>query len=126
MKMPDSDESAHPRKTPPVQPVRGKVLLDGKPVADARVVFRLDAFRRWQLEAYTEADGSFVLTTYSRHDGAPAGDYDVAVVLRRADPTDPDRLGPNLLPDRYADPATSGLKAAVQAGDNYFRFNLSR
>ncbi|HXG12727.1 MAG TPA: metallophosphoesterase [Gemmataceae bacterium] len=121
LKMPQTDEPAHPRRTQPVQPVRGRVLLDGKPIADAHVVFheqKPGAVRPLRLDAYTEADGTFVLTTYDRHDGAPAGEYVVTLVWQKPDPTDPDKLGPNLLPERYAKPATSPLRFTVKEGTN--------
>lgn len=73
--------------------------------------------------ATTTADGSFILHTYEPDDGAPAGDYLVAISTA---PT-ATKSGPSLkeverpidhLKGRYADPKTSGLKATIKPGSN--------
>ncbi|MBY0526132.1 MAG: hypothetical protein K2R98_22250 [Gemmataceae bacterium] len=77
--------------------VRGAVFVDGRPAADAVVVFHGPA----RLQATVTADGTFALP-----DGAPAGVYAVTVQGRAG------------LPDNYADPRTSGMRAEVRQGDN--------
>jgi hypothetical protein len=63
-------------------PVRGRVLIKGQPAASALVVFypvdRADG-KSPSASATTEDDGTFILSTYETEDGAPAGDYDVAI-----------------------------------------------
>ena len=105
----------------PVFPVQGTVLLDGKPVAHAFVVFHpLGNTGPGDLHprAQADQDGTFVLSTYESDDGAPAGEYRVTVQKYKA-PTDSDNGPPtNLLPGRYAKPDSSKLNARVQDGQN--------
>ena len=104
----------------PLHPVRGSVLVDDHPAAGALVVFhRVGPQLLSQLSprGYVEADGTFQLTTHSRHDGAEAGTYAVTVVWRPQKDEDDDP-GPNLLPRYYADPGKSGLSAVVEPGPN--------
>jgi hypothetical protein len=68
--------------------------------------------------ARVEDDGSFELNTYSKHDGAPAGDYVVTVVWKKAvTPTSRER-GPDLLKGRFADPRKSQLRVQITPGNN--------
>lgn len=92
----------------------------------------------------TDADGRFALSTYYADDGAPPGDYTVTVVWapktlavsvsgdeedtdaepdlppNRASTASTDKLG-----GRYADPATSTLKATIAPGEpNQFEFSV--
>jgi hypothetical protein len=105
----------------PLFPVQGKVLLDGKPLAHAFVVFRPVGEAGPQglhPRAQADTDGIFVLSTYESEDGAPAGEYKVTVQKYKA-PTDADNGPPvNLLPGRYAKPNSSRLTARVQEGQN--------
>ncbi len=103
----------------PTFPVSGKVLLpDGKPAEHATVVFHPtnetgpDVVKP---RGKVAADGSFKLTTYDGHDGAPAGDYRVTVELWLS--TGRGDEGPsNRLPEKYAKPEKSELTATVNAG----------
>src|SRR5690606_19402348 len=69
---------------PVLIPVQGSLLVNGKPAAGAMVVFHpaggasIDE-RGSRPKATVLPDGSFEVTTYQAGDGAPAGDYDVAV-----------------------------------------------
>jgi len=104
----------------PVYPVKGKVHFDGTPTPDAVVVFYLIDGKKMTRAAdgLVEADGSFALSTYKAFDGAPAGQYAVAVSWREAG-------APNRLPARYADPATSGLRVQVKAEANDVSLDLT-
>ena len=111
----------------PVYPARGQVFFEGKPTPGALVIFHPlndpDPNAMHPL-ARVEADGSFALTTYQGKDGAPAGEYTVTVSWVR----DVDRQNltaeeqkkeePNLLPDRYSNSETSGLRAEIKKGPN--------
>lgn len=105
----------------PVYPVKGKVHFEGTPTPDAAVVFYLIEGKKMTraADALVEADGSFALSTYKAFDGAPAGQHAVSVVWREG-------AGPNRLPDRYANPATSGLRVQVKSEPNDFAFDLTR
>ncbi|HEX4415572.1 MAG TPA: carboxypeptidase-like regulatory domain-containing protein [Lacipirellulaceae bacterium] len=107
-----------------VYPVSGTVLVQGKPAEGARVTFyRADegANRPGMAIPSGEVDSSGVyhLQAYLPGDGAPAGDYRVAVTWLEPVPagvkpetiTRQDRLG-----GRYADPSKSKLTAKVESG----------
>jgi hypothetical protein len=102
----------------PVFPVQGQVLFNGKPAAGAQVVFHpagktgSDALRP---TAQVDADGKFTLTTFTSGDGAPAGEYEVTVeqwVSKNDDPA------VNVLPARYRQVRTSGLRVTIAANEN--------
>jgi hypothetical protein len=104
-------------------PVRGKLLYGNQPLAEAMVLFHpLDpsAPQAPKPLGYSDQDGNFALTTLQPQDGAPAGEYAITVELRelKADGDQLVRDGRNLLPERYRDPATSGLRCEVFEGDN--------
>ena len=55
-----------------------------------------------------------------QNDGAPPGDYQITVEQRAlvSGGEEPTRTGPNVLPPKYAKPATSGFKFTVADGEN--------
>ena len=63
-------------------------------------------------------DGTFVLGTYGKDDGAPVGEYAVTIQCFSKPKKGDDGFGKNLLPPKYATVKTSGLKAHIQVGDN--------
>ena len=100
-------------------PVRGEIRLEGKPLAEAMVVFHPldpDAPEISKPLAYSDKDGEFELTTLKPRDGAPAGEYAITVELRELiqDGDQMVRDGRNLLPERYRIPSESGLKFTVE------------
>jgi hypothetical protein len=95
--------------------VIGTVLQKGgTPLAAARVVARS---AETGLSAYgtTDADGKFVLKGDEQSDGIPAGNYDVVILEDRGDP---DARRPPTIAAKYRDPATSGLRLSVEAGES--------
>jgi hypothetical protein len=71
----------------------------------------------------TDAGGKFVVFTYAPGDGAPAGDYKVAVEYLPAGSEDgSDQIkrekGRPRVPDRYLDPNKSNLTAKVEPKSN--------
>jgi hypothetical protein len=105
-----SNEDAAPGR--PI-PVKGKVLLEGKPVSGAIVVFHPQDGadpKAPRPQARTGSDGTFTLSTFKPHDGALAGRYAVTVLWQDGEE------GTNLLPARYASPKTSGLRAEIKEG----------
>jgi hypothetical protein len=119
--------TANRKKT---HPVRGKVFFEGTPVPGAMVVFQQASAgnnsRPLRADGLVEADGSFVLSTYTANDGAPEGEYGVTVVCRKPLYEASGKPGPNTLPDRYAKPETSGLKFTVKPDANEAVFELHR
>ena len=108
---------------PKCHPVRGKVTLDGKPLAEAMIVFHPledDAPEISKPLAYSGQDGDFELTTLQPRDGAPPGQYAITVELRelKADGDQMVRDGRNLLPAIYGDPKTSGFRFLVEGEPN--------
>ncbi len=108
-------------------PVRGRVLVRGKPAMGADVsFFGLDAELRTAAAPFprgtTDEDGVFELTSFELGDGAPEGEYAVTVVWRAgsADEVDPELHDehPDHLRGRYANPNESPLRAEVLDGDN--------
>jgi hypothetical protein len=59
--------------------VKGKVLMQGAPLANAGVTFIPENGVLPEPTGITKSDGSFELMTYSPGDGAPPGDYRVIV-----------------------------------------------
>lgn len=95
--------------------VEGQVLIKGQPQKGVHVsFFPDDSTQEGKPHGITDADGRFRLETY-RQEGAPPGEYAVAVYwpapAKEGDDgsSPPDRLG-----RKYADPKTSGLRASVK------------
>jgi hypothetical protein len=129
---------------PPVFPVTGVVKLNGQPVAGADIVFNLkdgsgSSFGR------TDASGNYQLTTRKSNDGAPPGDYLVAISKADAAPAADEATipqdSPNYnpfvgkgvatkpkpksgIPSQYSDAKTSGLTARVLEEKNTIDFDL--
>jgi hypothetical protein len=112
----------------PTHPVRGRILFESTPLANAYVVLNSTSkeTRPPRADAFTAADGTFSLSTYTANDGAPAGDYKVTVVWRKPFFTAEGKLGPNLLPARYASAETSGLTFTVKRGENRLDIELKK
>jgi len=104
----------------PTAQVRGTVTLDGKPLTQGMVSFTPERGRA--ASGQIGSDGSFVLSTYGRGDGAILGHNRVAVVAidRKVPPTKgmsvEDTQVSWLIPAHYGNPNTSGLSFDVQAG----------
>jgi hypothetical protein len=73
-------------------PVKGRVTCNGKPVAEAAITFNpvpqseKDKEPGKPATGYTEADGTYVLSTFRKHDGAIVGKHRVTVVLDATNP----------------------------------------
>ncbi|MBI3410227.1 MAG: metallophosphoesterase [Planctomycetes bacterium] len=116
-------------------PVHGKVSMDGTPLAGAHVIFyfmeddpKKEGAKKYSYtgDAFVEPDGSFILSTYQANDGAPVGEYAVAIELRDPYYDGNGNLSPNRLPERYATAKSTDLRAKVKAEPNDFSFNLSK
>ncbi len=131
----------------PTDAVSGSVKFKGEPLAGATVTFipvggaippgSTDPETSVRTAvAKTDASGEFKLTTVNQNDGAIPGDYNITVTKleeRPAAPPSTDIAAPppkpspvkSLIPAKYGDPATSGLKATVkQGGPNRVELNL--
>lgn len=104
---------------PAIAPVNGKVLIDGKPLTQGRVVAVPAAGRG--ANGIIQPDGSFTLSTYEPGDGALVGTHKISVVAYAgAGAGGPESsLGNLIVPRRYINPETSGLTIDVTAdGEN--------
>jgi hypothetical protein len=115
-----------------LQAVRGKVLVAGQPPEGAVVVFHpvdqsVPDTRR--PVGRVEADGTFILSTYGVGEGAPAGQYIVAISRARAPSeavTTTDKDGVQV-PPKYGDVRSSPLRATVTEGTNEMpTYNLTK
>lgn len=125
---------------PPVYPVMGTIVYEGKPVEGAVVAFCADHAPRLAT-GVTDAEGRFTLTTFNSGDGAVAGNHKVTVtkvlventaapqaatgaedaINRRAPPLKQQ----SLLPLKYGDPLKTPLEATVsESGANDFALKL--
>jgi hypothetical protein len=110
-------------KEMPVVPVSGQMFVQTRPAQGALVVLHPLgelASGDWSLgypRGKVSADGSFRITTYRDDDGAPEGQYRVLVSwtqpLVDSGSGDPEDETPDLLQERYSDPARSTLEASV-------------
>jgi hypothetical protein len=116
----------------PVYPVRGVLTWKGAPMAGATVVFHPAGDRDPKaLRSHAEVgpDGTYRLTTYARHDGAPAGEYAVTVFWPgKRDPGVPDDGTDAGVSDQlkgaYRDPAATRLRAVVEPRETVIDFKL--
>ncbi len=128
--------------------VTGTVTHNGEAVEGAAVTFAPDGTGH-AASGTTDASGKYTLTTFKADDGAVAGQYGVKIIKTEGgadaggdagfEPVEPggapalddqgaegaEDAGPKqLLPEKYADPSTSGFTAAVVEGSNTFDFAL--
>ena len=104
-------------------PVSGRVQTrDGTPASDVRVTLHSskiiaegDPFRP---SGMTGDDGTFQLTTYETHDGAPAGSY--AMTFRWAKPqkTLMDPISKDRLRNKFARPTEKSLTCDIIGGES--------
>ena len=102
-------------------PVRGRVTLDGRPVANAWVKFHPSKGRGSQ--ARTNNDGVYELEYTAERRGALLGEHKVEVGTREAN----DALGnpvnrPEVIPARYNTEST--LQASIASGENVVDLEL--
>jgi len=114
---------------PKLVPVEGTVTMDGKPLAEASVMFGTgSAFGE------TDANGVFKLKAQGGKPGCPVGEFKVTIekwvkadgsVYRSADGVSPvDAGAKQQIPPRYSNPEKTELKASVKEGGGKFEFQL--
>ena len=112
-----------------IVPVTGTVLLDGKPLEGAAVLFHPEADERPAV-GITDKLGTFHLTTRTQGDGGRVGPNRVSITKERNDPTkhDTEEESQNftlVTPPQYASPDLSGLEINISAGMNPIIFELT-
>jgi hypothetical protein len=101
-------------------PVSGTVkFADGSPVKTGTLELGGNG-SRWTASGEIQRDGSFVLTTVNKGDGAVPGEYRAVIrqMILAYLPAGGGHDHGKLIPDRYRDYKTSDLKVTVQAGEN--------
>ncbi len=110
--------------------VGGKVTYKGQPVPRGLVSFQTTAADGRNATGMIQPDGSYELQTEKPGDGALLGNYRVSISAREEEeilmyipkkPVKPKRL----IPEKYENPATSNLTAAVVSGSNTHNFELT-
>lgn len=101
-----------------VHPVKGRVTLQGEPLAKASVVLhpmnKSGLPNGVQPRAVTDDAGNLTFTTFSDADGAPNGDFVATVYRFETKIVDGDKIyGPNELPSVYSKPDTSPLHVTI-------------
>jgi hypothetical protein len=108
----------------PLYPVRGQVLVQGRPAAHAQITFHPvgdqgpEAVRP---VGSVDENGYFTLTSFKQGDGAPEGEYRVTIhwfLATKSGGTGSEYVSVNYVPDQYGRAETSGLRASVGKGDN--------
>jgi hypothetical protein len=117
-----------------LQPVTGSVSFEGKPTPGAVVLFLpADApdSLTYRVAGTVEEDGSFEMHTTvpeGTRPGVAPGEYVVTISWNElVNPRDRDSdEGPDLVPSRYKDHRTSGLRVEIVEGNNELEpFNLT-
>lgn len=121
---------------PPTYPVSGQVVFpDGTTLKNGgQVLFRSDdGTAAIKSMGYFGADGRFELTTFTKGDGATAGNYEVAVLPSIPDDTDDltaqeARTAMEPIDPRFKNQRSSGLKFTVSAetSPHDFRIEVTR
>jgi hypothetical protein len=109
--------------------VSGQVSYQGKPVMKGTVSFVATDPARRNATGLLDPNGRYTLQTEDRGDGAEVGDYDVTIYAHDEpvldfQPKVPVKPKP-LVPQKYEDPKTSGLKRTVKSGSNTVNFELT-
>ena len=112
-----------------IVPVTGTVLLDGKPLEGAAVLFHPEADERPAV-GITDNLGNFHLTTRIQGDGGYVGINRVSITKERNDTTkhDAEEESQNftlVTPPQYASPDLSGLEINVSPGMDPIIFKLT-
>lgn len=101
-------------------PVSGHVLIDGKPLTYGYVEFTIANSR--PAMGNVDKDGHFFLTCFDPGDGAVIGKHRVAVVAR--EPINQETTKWHA-PEKYADPASSGITQEITCPTDSVTINLT-
>ena len=97
--------------------VTGRVTVDGQPVPNAKVSYE-DNVKHVRASGETDANGVYTLSTNAKNDGAPVGDYRIAIVQASAADSSQTTAPPRLFPTQFERVETSGLSFSVKSGSN--------
>lgn len=101
-----------------VYPAAGRIVFKGQPLSGAQIILQPKDPRAPSAvrpTATTDGEGRFQLGTYGQADGAPAGEYGVAVVWHPLANTGAGPVrGENKLPVRYAQFDSSQITVRIE------------
>lgn len=116
LKIQESEEKGVAKKQKPTFPVSGRVTAGGAAVAGAIVTFHsyVPETEKYAAvaEGRTDATGRFEVTTYTKFDGAPAGEYVVTITKAPS------------VPASFGSTATSSLKLRIAETPNNLSLDL--
>lgn len=104
-------------------PVSGTVLVDGKPLTGAAgAVMFVPVKGGTSAAGSLQKDGTFKMATGAAPGLAP-GEYQVGVTamtptVPKPGSSEPEEIPKQLIPPRYADPTSSGLKFTISSAEN--------
>ncbi len=106
----------------PTAVVSGRVTIDGQPPGSpvqvhCHPVDGIDQEHPSVSHCLTENDGSFKLSTYSKGDGVPAGEYVLTFMHGTFNVASMSYGGPDRLNKRYSDPQKSEIKLSVTGSE---------
>ena len=103
-------------------PVEGKLLLRGKPLANALVVLHPKTPFEKPVppsRAQPDGEGKFVLSTFATQDGAPAGEFAMTVQAYKLEKVGEGFVpGPNILSPKLSTPESTDILIKIAEGPN--------
>jgi hypothetical protein len=101
--------------------VTGKVTVAGQPLNNGTITFV--PVSGTNTASGEIQGGSYSLTTYAKGDGAPPGDYKVAISAYSSKP-EMGKPAERAIPEKYFNAESSGLTASVSKQSRTFDFKL--
>jgi hypothetical protein len=104
-------------------PVKGKVTYKGKPLTKGTVTFEPTGAGR-EASGELGPDGTFVLSTWTKDDGAVPGHHRVSISGTGTGQPAGSKKPNELIPVKYTAPSSSKLEADVSKEQGEFTFDL--
>ncbi|MEQ8785996.1 MAG: hypothetical protein RIC55_06840 [Pirellulaceae bacterium] len=112
----------------PVHPVVGVLTYQGDPMSRAVIIYHPESKSvvggTVTARGVADENGRYQLTSFTKDDGAPAGNYKVTIYWPEPGPEEADPLPPDRLKGVYAKEKTPKLDAEVSEGENTIDFKL--
>lgn len=129
LRLPEVNEAGTVVKKQPLHSLKGTLTLEGKPLAGVTVTFAQQeapkGFRVANADGLTGADGAFVVSTYEKFDGIPAGKYKVTVNKTGRGYYDGEKPAKSPVPEKYTKAATTPLIVEIKEGTNEIALELT-
>lgn len=130
-----------PDKRPERVAFSGTATLNGAGIENAFITFHATATPGYGASAKTDANGKFVMGTFTSSDGVVPGDYNVTVMKGEDKAPDPNQIlqddpayngapepvveeTANVLPAKFEDPKTSGVKVTVSGPESDYHLEF--